>query len=259
MRTMGLGMGTVMLAAGVVALSGCGPVDAGESVAAKYQTFAEQIEYVESVQTSGSNVLPFTADVHAQVTLEDGLSPDEVTRVVDELAASELYGSRHYLTATIEYVDGDYSATIPVTEDPDAWVGLITDPDVRAAASEVSVHGAGDSASFGAHARAGFDFLDVADLLQDEVLTHQGSPAPRLILTSADGKFTIVGEPEALAPARQVYEDLQASMPGILAGARVEEGRVTVQLHEPTAPVIAAAVQNASGPHVTVRVTGDAP
>lgn len=71
-------------AALMLALTGCGPVDAGSSAADAFERDFADVDGVASVEAGGHNNLPFSGSVDAHVTAEADLSDAEI----DELAAT---------------------------------------------------------------------------------------------------------------------------------------------------------------------------
>lgn len=71
-------------AALMLALTGCGPVDAGSSAADAFERDFADVDGVASIETGAHNDLPFMGSVDAHVTAQTDLSDAEV----DELAAT---------------------------------------------------------------------------------------------------------------------------------------------------------------------------
>ncbi|GAT74408.1 methoxymalonate biosynthesis protein [Microbacterium sp. HM58-2] len=71
---------------GVMALTGCGPVNAGSAAADDIEAQFSEADGVASVEASGSNDLPFVGSVEATVTAEPGLSADRIDAIAEDLA-----------------------------------------------------------------------------------------------------------------------------------------------------------------------------
>lgn len=79
--------GAVVLAlAAALTLTGCGPADAGSAAADEFEQAFSDVDGIASVETSGSNNLPFVGSVTATVTTEPGLTPDRIDELAAELA-----------------------------------------------------------------------------------------------------------------------------------------------------------------------------
>lgn len=90
-----------------LALSGCGPADAGTAAADQFERDFAEVDGVASIETGGSNDLPFMGSVDAHVTADADLSAAQI----DDLAAT----FSEYLRAHSSNVSWNASLTAGAT------------------------------------------------------------------------------------------------------------------------------------------------
>lgn len=76
----------VLVLAAALTLTGCGPADAGSAAAGEFEQAFSDVDGITSIESSGSNNLPFVGSVTATVTTEPGLAEDRIDELVAELA-----------------------------------------------------------------------------------------------------------------------------------------------------------------------------
>lgn len=96
-------MVAVLVLAGMTSIAACGPVNAGDDAAAEYREWVLDVDGVEDAEVTGSNALPFSAQVGATVTLEDELTENEVEDVIAELDTFDFTRAGRDLSVRIWY------------------------------------------------------------------------------------------------------------------------------------------------------------
>ena len=73
----------------VLALTGCGPINAASGAQEAFTEHMEGQPGVAEVTASGSNTLPFTGSVDVEVSLEQGSDTATLTAVVDRMVVGQ--------------------------------------------------------------------------------------------------------------------------------------------------------------------------
>lgn len=106
-RAVGRSVAAVVAAAVVIAVSGCtNHLDAGTDGAEEFAAHFRSVDGVQRVRGGGTNDLPFSGSATVSVVLDDGLSDDDLTVLVDDMGeymATHSNGSLSWSgTATVD-------------------------------------------------------------------------------------------------------------------------------------------------------------
>lgn len=193
----------------VMALSGCGDIDAGDGAAASFRTWMAGTPGVAETTVNGANLLPWAAEVTATLTLEDSLGDSQVVAVADRALAYD--SGRHSLHVTLTQVVAGARTSITLPSRPVSIAAVVAYRDRVAPAIA------------GGEVR-----LDVQD--------REGtSAAPSELNLHVE---TVVGAPKAVLPT---FDALRAVPPGpeqpgvVLGTLRVHDTDSTmyVKSHDP--------------------------
>jgi hypothetical protein len=207
--------------AAVLALTGCGPVNAGSGAIAAFARHMTGVPGVIETDGSGSNSLPFMGSASVSVTITDDASVEDVTRIVDRAAAF----MRDY----------PYSITWGGTAHVGGfWFDFRYDDDVNAATiglydlvrAQEGVKG-GEIGSGHRASRIGLtQDADVVAVLTQLLTLDFGGP-----VTAIGGTTMITSTADGRLPEAEIAAMEAIATEYTILGARVEPNFVSLQLY----------------------------
>lgn len=173
----------LVAAATVVGLSGCGDVDAGSAAARSFKQLLTDVPGVVDVETTSSNNLPWSGTASASVLVEDSVSTDRLTGIVDRVGGFLNEQSKRGGGATWQGVDvtvrGFTLSVLDRRKDNAAQLkllGVLEDEGVPGGELHLSPAPADGprAAWLTLVARAGEGFLDAYDLAEQTAASAPG-------------------------------------------------------------------------------------
>jgi hypothetical protein len=283
--------GLVAMAA-AVALTGCGDVNAGSASADEFEALLRDVPGVVDVEASGTNNLPWSGTASASVLVDDSVSDDRLSDIVDRIGGFLNEQSRHSGGATWRGVDlavrGFTVSVLDRREDNATQLdllGSLEDEGVPGGELQLSAAGADGTrdAVLNLVARPGEDFLNAYDLARE---TAAATPAYAAAIVSGwsddgldptmsdaddvplgfrdpqdDARFSIssgvAGDPRSggdPGPARTAF--LAVAEQFTTTGASLTPSSLDLRIADVEDVTAATAVAEGAAPTITVDVQG---
>ena len=234
----------------VLAVTGCGPVNAGSGAIAAFNRHMAGVAGVIETDGSGSNTLPFTGSANVSVTIEDDASLDDIARIVERAAAFMRDYPYSVSWGGVAQVS-DFSFDITIDDDANAELVELFD----LARGVEGVTGGELSAGSGLSSLRLTAEADPVLALQQLLDLGFGGP---VTVTTAGGGFLLTSTEDGRLPEAEITAMQAIAAEYTILTTRLEPGLVALRLQSDAdvdgATALAASLPGAGG--ITFEITG---